>query len=169
MGGYGVLVRLMRDIGFDFYWYDKYTPNLFARGFEHQDGNKYEAVTAFECFEHFVNPIDEIESLLKMSKNIVFSTELLPNAIPKPEDWWYYGLEHGQHISFYSKKTFEFIAKRYDLNYLNKGNLHLLTAKSISNLKLQALKFSRLGLHKILQRFVKSKTWEDYQKMREKL
>jgi hypothetical protein len=22
-GGYGVFVRLMRDIGFDFYWYDK--------------------------------------------------------------------------------------------------------------------------------------------------
>jgi hypothetical protein len=23
VGGYGVFVRLMRDIGFDFYWYDK--------------------------------------------------------------------------------------------------------------------------------------------------
>jgi hypothetical protein len=23
-GGYGVFVRLMRDYGFDFYWYDKY-------------------------------------------------------------------------------------------------------------------------------------------------
>jgi hypothetical protein len=29
-GGYGVFVRLMRDIGFDFYWDDKYTTNLFA-------------------------------------------------------------------------------------------------------------------------------------------
>lgn len=36
-GGYGVFVRLMRDIGFDFYWDDKYTPNLFAKGFEHKD------------------------------------------------------------------------------------------------------------------------------------
>ncbi len=38
-GGYGVFVRLMRDIGFDFYWYDKYTQNLFARGFEYKDRN----------------------------------------------------------------------------------------------------------------------------------
>ena len=33
-GGYGVFVRLMRDIGFDYYWQDKYTENLFAQGFE---------------------------------------------------------------------------------------------------------------------------------------
>ena len=26
-GGYGVFVRLMRDIGFDYYWQDKYTKN----------------------------------------------------------------------------------------------------------------------------------------------
>ena len=37
-GGYGVFVRMMRDIGFDFYWDDKYTTNLFARGFEHKNG-----------------------------------------------------------------------------------------------------------------------------------
>jgi hypothetical protein len=84
--------------------------------FEYQNRDKYEAVTTF------VNPIDEIESLLK---NIIFSTELLPNPIPKPEDWWYYG----QHISFYSEKTFEFIAKKYNLNYANLGGLHLLSEK----------------------------------------
>ncbi len=33
-GGYGVFTRLMRDIGFDFYWHDPYTQNLFANGFE---------------------------------------------------------------------------------------------------------------------------------------
>ena len=33
-GGYGVFVRLMRDVGFDFYWQDKHTENLFAKEFE---------------------------------------------------------------------------------------------------------------------------------------
>jgi len=103
-GGYGVFVRLMRDIGFDFVLYDKYTQNLFAKGFEYNPSHKIEAITTFESFEHFAKPMDEIESMLKISKNIIFSTELLPDPIPKPEDWWYYGLEHGQHISFYSKK-----------------------------------------------------------------
>ena len=167
-GGYGVFVRLMRDIGFDFYWDDKFTTNLFARGFEAVDSEKYEAVTTFESFEHFVNPIDEIESLLKISKNIIFSTELLPNPIPKTEDWWYYGLDHGQHISFYSEKTFEFIATKYNLTYSNLGGLHILSEKKILNLKLKILKFSKFGLHKLLQKQLKSKTWDDYLKMSEK-
>ncbi len=161
-GGYGVFVRLMRDIGFDFYWDDKFTTNLFARGFEYQNGEKYEAVTTFESFEHFVNPLDEIEKLLTISKNIILSTELLPDSIPKPQDWWYYGLDHGQHISFYSKKTFRFIAKKYNLYYLSNGNLHILSEKKISNFKLRILKFSKFGLHKILQKQLKSKTWDDY-------
>ncbi len=36
-GGYGMLTRLMRDYGFDFYWSDKYCANLMARGFEFND------------------------------------------------------------------------------------------------------------------------------------
>jgi hypothetical protein len=107
-GGYGVFVRLMRDIGFDFYWDDKYTTNLFAKGFEYKSKGRCEAVTTFESFEHFVNPLEEIEKLLSISKNIIFSTELLPNPIPKPEDWWYYGLDHGQHISPHLRETIYF-------------------------------------------------------------
>ncbi len=50
-----MFTRLMRDYGFDFLHYDKHTQNLFARGFEFHD-EKIEAITCFECFEHFVNP-----------------------------------------------------------------------------------------------------------------
>jgi hypothetical protein len=166
--GYGVFVRMMRDIGFDFYWDDKYTTNLFARGFEYKNTDKYEAVTTFESFEHFVAPIEEIESLLKISKNIIFSTELLPDTIPKPKNWWYYGLDHGQHISFYSPKTFEFIAKKYNLHYANLNGLHLLSEKKISKFQLKILNLSKFGLHKIIQKQLKSRTWKDYLKMSEK-
>ena len=53
-GGYGVFVRLMRDVGFDFYWQDKHTENLFARGFEfsESDNANVELLTCFEAFEH---------------------------------------------------------------------------------------------------------------------
>ena len=163
-GGYGVLVRMMRDIGFDFYWDDKFTTNLFARGFESIKDEKYEAVNTFESFEHFVNPIDEIESLLKVSKNIIFTTELLPTPIPQPKDWWYYGLDHGQHISFYNEKTLEYIAKKFNLNYINLGRLHMLSEKKIPSYAKYLLKLSKFGLHKVLQKQLKSKTWEDYLK-----
>ena len=167
-GGYGVFTRMMRDIGFDFYWSDKYTDNFFARGFEHKNLFKYEAVTTFESFEHFVNPKKEIENLLELSKNIILSTELLPDSIPNPDKWSYFGLDHGQHISFYSTKTFEFLANKYKLNYVNIGNLHLLTEKKISKVQLRVLYLSKLGLHKLLQKTLKGKTLSDHIKMKNK-
>ena len=166
-GGYGVYVRLMRDIGFDFYWDDKYTTNIFARGFEY-DSQPIEAITTFESFEHYINPIEEIEKLLTISKSIIFSTELLPKNIPQPYDWWYYGLDHGQHISFYSKKTLHIIAEKYGLHYSAIGNLHIFSEKRISSFKLKFLKFSRFGLHKLLQKQFKSKTWTDHLETSEK-
>jgi hypothetical protein len=77
-GGHGILTRIMRDYGFDFYHYDKYAENLFASGFEGDLDKRYALVTSFENFEHFVNPIEEIEKLLGIADIVYFSTELLP-------------------------------------------------------------------------------------------
>ena len=163
-GGYGVFVRLMRDIGFDFYWDDKYTTNLFVRGFEYTN-QKVSAITTFESFEHYVNPIEEIEKLLSISKTIIFSTELLQKNIPKPENWWYYGLDHGQHISFYSEKTLYYIARKYELNYYNLGTLQVLTDKVIPSYIKLLMKFNRFGVSKLIKRKLKSKTWSDHLQM----
>ncbi len=161
-GGYGVFVRLMRDIGFDFYWDDKYTQNLFSRGFEYRSGITLDAVTTFESFEHFTHPLSEIEKLLKLSRNIIFSTLLLPTPIPKPADWWYYGLDHGQHISFYSEKTFQYIAKKNDLYYENLGGLHLFSDKKKSRLVHLLTKLTNFGLFALLKKSLASKTWLDH-------
>jgi hypothetical protein len=77
-GGYGVLTRMMRDYGFDFYLYDKYAENLFALGFEGNLNKKYDLITSFENFEHFVNPMEEIEKLVNISDILYFTTLLLP-------------------------------------------------------------------------------------------
>ena len=164
-GGHGVFVRLMRDIGFDFYWADIYTKNIFSIGFEWDKKEKVEMVTLFECFEHFINPTEDIEKILSLSKNIVFSTKLLPLPIPKPEEWWYFGLDHGQHLSFYSRKTFEYIKKKYHLHYTNIDSLHFLTKKKISSIKLKLLNLSTFRFEKFFRSQLKSKTWEDHLKM----
>lgn len=164
-GGYGVFVRLMRDIGFDFCWDDKYTKNLFAAGFEWNQKTKVDAVTLFEVFEHLVDPIKEVDNLLNITDTIIFSTDLHPNPVPQPTDWWYYGLDHGQHIAFYSKASFEFMANKFDLNYYYLGSLHILTRKKVSRLTLLATKFSKFGLNKLIARFLESKTWADYELM----
>jgi hypothetical protein len=134
-GGYGLFVRLMRDQGVDFYWYDKHCTNIFARQFEfsENDGAKYEMITAFEVMEHLDDPMAELDLMLKTTRNILFSTELLPKHVPKPAEWWYYGLEHGQHVSFYTKKSLEVIASRLGLNFYSNGkSLHLFSEKKIS-------------------------------------
>ena len=129
--GYGVLVRLMRDRGFDFYWQDRYCENLFAKHFPAELGDKFELLTAFEVFEHLVDPLTEIRIMLNYSNNLLFSTMLIPYDVRT--DWWYFGPEHGQHVSFYSVQALEHIARRFNLNlYTNSTNLHLLSAKPIS-------------------------------------
>ncbi|MBI3583571.1 MAG: class I SAM-dependent methyltransferase [Nitrospinae bacterium] len=162
-GGYGILTRLMRDIGFDFYWSDEYTQNLFARGFEYSENTgNIKLITCFEGFEHFINPIKEIEKMLNISKNILFSTYLLPNPIPKPDDWWYYGLEHGQHVSFYSSRTFELIAKRKGLSYYSNGSMHMLTEKKINKLYFKHLdRLYGFGIFSYIKRKMKSRTSDD--------
>jgi hypothetical protein len=113
--GYGLFVRLMRDIGYDFRWSDLYCKNLFARGFEVPEPlvGPYEAATAFEVFEHLTNPIEEMQKLSTISSCIIFTTLLLPDPAPQPQDWWYYGLEHGQHIAFYTRRSLELLAARF--------------------------------------------------------
>lgn len=132
-GGYGIFVRLMRDMGFDFYWYDKYSPNLFAKGFEWKENmSNFELITCIEALEHFENPIYEIERMLKLSHNILFTTELYDdiNSPPKPEEWWYYAFNTGQHIGFFNIKTLKYVADRYSLNlYSNGKTIHMFTNK----------------------------------------
>jgi len=134
-GGYGIFVRLMRDYGFAFYRLDKYCQNLFTKGFDFEESahDTLELMTAFEVFEHFPNPSDNLDELLKISSNILFTTELVPASNPKPEEWWYYGLDHGQHISFYTVKSLQYLANSKGLNlYTNSRNFHLFTKKQIS-------------------------------------
>jgi 2-polyprenyl-3-methyl-5-hydroxy-6-metoxy-1,4-benzoquinol methylase len=136
-GGYGLLVRLMRDAGFDFYRSDRHCANLLAQGFEanpEENGN-YELLTAMELFEHLADPIGEIERMLGHSRSIFFTTLLLPDQAPQPGDWWYYVPDQGQHISFYTRKSLAVIAERFGLTLVTDGvSRHLLTERRVSPL-----------------------------------
>lgn len=132
-GGYGMLVRLMRDIGFDFYWEDLYCQNLLAQGFEAETAgiSTVTAVTAFEVLEHLADPLTFIESALNRSEaqTLIFTTELFDGAPPGP-DWWYYAFETGQHISFYQGKTLKSIASRLGLRLHTFRGMHILAPSS---------------------------------------
>ncbi|HSD15414.1 MAG TPA: class I SAM-dependent methyltransferase [Flavobacterium sp.] len=164
-GGYGVFVRLMRDIGYNFYRQDTYCENIFANHFDITDTDikKFDIVTGFEVLEHLNEPIREIEEMLNYADTAIFSTELIPDTNDKIEHWWYITAETGQHIAFYSKEAMEIIAKRFNKNYYRRnGNIHIFTNKKLTNFK---PKSSKSFLSKLFEKKVRreSLTPKDYQ------
>lgn len=136
-GGYGMFVRLMRDKGFDFYRYDIYCQNLFAKYFDYKDlpaNQRFNVLTAFEVFEHLDDPLAEMKKMLSFSDNLIFSTELQPNAQVTPDNWWYFIPETGQHIALYSAKSLKLLAAHFNLNYYSHGSLHIFSSRSDINL-----------------------------------
>jgi hypothetical protein len=133
-GGYGALVRLMRDAGHDFRRHDPMCANLFARGFDAAPPAQpdYELVTAFEVFEHLVQPREEMARMLAFSRNILFSTLLQPSAAPTPDTWWYYCLDTGQHVTLYTRAALEALGRAHGLRLVTDGKqLHLFTDQRI--------------------------------------
>lgn len=132
-GGEGIFVRMMRDLGYNFMIYDPLSEKEYAKFFEvksFEDSLRFDLITAFEVFEHLKNPMDELRKLLETTDSILISTELIPKDVDKIQDWWYLVPESGQHISFYSEKTFHYISKELGLYYYQFGSsYHLLTKK----------------------------------------
>ena len=163
-GGYGLFVRIMRDRGLNFKRYDTYCENIFAKNFDYVKGEKYELITSFEVFEHLVDPLTEIESMLKISNSILFTTEIQPKDFVDLNKWWYVMPETGQHISLYSIKTLHFIAQKYNLNfYTNGSSFHLLTNKKINSVYFKLL--TNKYISNIMSIFIRKRPsllWKDY-------
>jgi hypothetical protein len=101
--------------------------------------------------------------MLDISENIIFSTRLFKGEPPKPSDWWYYSLDSGQHISFYSTKTLKHLADKLSLHLNSDGKaFHMLSKEKHNNIWFYfILKLSDLGLTKLFQAGLKSKTESD--------
>ena len=141
-GGYGMLVRLMRDQGFDFYWQDKYCTNALARGFdEDQATGPIAGLTAFEVLEHVHDPIAFVSESLSEhgSKTLIFSTQVYSGDNPPPTDWWYYSFSTGQHISFYQMRTLKAIAEKVGLRFYSANGMHIFTEHKLNPLLLKIL------------------------------
>lgn len=158
-GGYGLFTRLMRDKGFDFQWYDKYCDNLFAKHFE-KNKDYYDVVTAYEVFEHLPNPVQDVGEMLSYGDNLIFCTSIVPEDVKDISSWWYFMPYHGQHISFYTKKSLSILAAKFGRKYVGYGDMHMFTKKKCSTIKFAL----SCRFKKIIQRIWKRKSllMDDY-------
>jgi hypothetical protein len=132
--GYGMFVRRMRDLGYNFSAYDTHCRNMFSEEFalESLEGKHFDLTTAFEVLEHLEHPAEVVGEILAHTDNLLATTEIVPNPIPGLADWWYFAPEHGQHIGFYTHKTLEIIAAKSSRFLYSSNNLHLFSVKQIS-------------------------------------
>lgn len=164
-GGYGILVRLLRDYGVNALWSDKYCKNLVARGFGHTT-EKAELVTAFEAFEHFVSPANELDKMLEIAPSVLFSTEIIADPAPNQEGWWYYGQEHGQHIGFFRIRTLEKLARERGKFLLSNGvSYHLITDQPVNQTLWKLMVRANKLMPLLLRRRLTPKTWSDHAQM----
>jgi hypothetical protein len=159
-GGYGVLTRLLRDNGYDCYWYDPYTSNVFAKKFEGRLDKKYSVVIAQELFEHLEDPKQVLNKIFQFTDVLIITTNLIPQDQQDIEKWWYFGFKHGQHITLYTKKALLELANYKNLHLLSHKNIHIFSKQKISKFFLLiSLLVTKLDLMSLFKR--KSFTFQD--------
>lgn len=164
-GGYGILVRLLRDAGIDAHWRDPYCENLLARGFEADDGHA-DMVTAFEVLEHLVDPLAELRRMLDEAPVVLLTTELVPTAATPGTDWWYLGTEHGQHIGFFRERTLAYIAAQLGAHVASNGrSVHVLARKPVPA-RWRPMQRARRFWRALARLSLRSRTMQDFESLR---
>ena len=113
-GGDGLFTRIMRDYNLNCYNYDSYAESIYSKKFINPDFEYPDLVTSFEAIEHFSDPKKEFENIFKKKpKIIILTTKIYKN---QDKNWDYFEFQTGQHIFFYSKQAFRYLAEKFNYN-----------------------------------------------------
>jgi len=107
-----VLAELLHRMGMEV---DKYDIYFYPQ--KVYEGKKYDLITSTEVFEHLQNPIEWLRLLAQHTNDngyIVLMTKFPPADDKIFLDWWY--RRDITHISFFTPKSFEIMAKKVGLN-----------------------------------------------------
>ncbi|GAU76525.1 class I SAM-dependent methyltransferase [Fusibacter sp. 3D3] len=119
-----VLAQILeRDYGYEMDIYD-----LFYAKEKTHIGKTYDLVTSTEVVEHLKNPMPHFENFAKWMKDdavLAIMTLFHPNEESRFLSWHY--IRDSTHISFYTPKTFEYIAKKVGLKVINTDNKRHIT------------------------------------------
>jgi hypothetical protein len=137
--GTGLLVRLMRDRGFDYRWHDAFSSNVHARGFEAAESDGYFGASAIEVLEHLENPCEFLFDLRRRwdVKSLIATTDIYTGA---PDiDWPYLAPETGQHVAFFTHEALVALAARVGWTLSSVGHLHVFADADVTGLVRGAL------------------------------
>ena len=118
-GGNGHLSELLKTRGWNSLSYDPFeNPEMNA-----EELDNFHFITAFEVFEHVPDPhamMDELSKFFSHDSLMFFTTLLSDGHISRSKrlTWWYCAPRNG-HISLFSRKSLNLLAKRHGLNYGN--------------------------------------------------
>ena len=127
-GGDGLLTRLLRDFEIDAVNFDKYAIANYSSIYTKRILEYRDIFTAFEVFEHFVEPKVEYDIIFSFNpKLIVASTVIYRN---EEENWWYLLNETGQHLFFYSEEAIRQLSKKYGYEVVVKNGYIVFHKKS---------------------------------------
>jgi methyltransferase family protein len=110
-GGAGLLCRLLRDVGWDAYSFDRYASPSYATGFTATPSENFDLVTAYEVLEHIAEPAKDLGEIFAGGPRVVLASTYIYNG--QGSDWWYLAPEEGQHVFMYSSKALDLIATRF--------------------------------------------------------
>lgn len=97
-----------------------------------------------------------------------FDLRRIKPPVPGTEEWYYYGLDHGLHVSFYSLGTLEHLAERFRLNLYSDGrSFHYLTSRKLGKRKFMALlALNRMGYSHVVRLFTGSNIIDDMNRIK---
>ncbi len=128
--GIGISTQRLRDYGLNSFALDKHTKNIFNPRLEWLGENHPRIIIAAEVFEHLPNPRNDLLDIFSLSADFIIATTYLYNN--QKEDWAYIGLDHGQHVFFYTAKAMQIVAGRFGYKILLLGNVMLFYRRPIS-------------------------------------
>jgi hypothetical protein len=136
-GGNGRLSHLLQQRGFDYRTHDPYGKTDVDEAL----GRKANVISAFEVLEHTTDPVKTFADMLRFADDrvlIVASTQVSDGRLDAGLLNWDYIAPRSGHVTIYTRKCLELLARRYSLDYVpvTRG-LHLMSrgisAESVKN------------------------------------
>lgn len=142
--GPALLVRMLRDLGFQAFAYDPHTRPIFAREFSATPDRRFRMLLAIETWEHFSNPAAELDLVFAPRHELVIARTQVYRD--EGSDWYYYFAEGGQHVFFYSRKARQWIAKKYGYEVVTYGDMAIFSLRPLSIVQRKLLDHHRYPL-----------------------